>query len=110
MPTIPFTHLMTTEFEVLKKTSARSGAVVEETWASDGSKYFGRYDPLPATLALLNDKQTYLQESNFYCSSAVPVEEGDRITFNSVVFDVLSVVEPFDANHHFEILIERTGR
>jgi len=100
-----FTSLMNTMFTVHKKTQTKVGPRMKDSW-TDSQQYFGRYDPSVATLTFLNSKTTYVKQNNFFCGAAVDVVEGDRLSFQNRTFDVISVVNPFNANHHLEILIE----
>ena len=100
----------TTPFTLSVRTETKTTGRVAITYVPDSTTYMGRFDPDNKSRAYLNDKLSFVGGNSFFCASACPVEEGDRINFNAQDYEVLSVVNPFSKSHHLELIIDKVGR
>ena len=104
-----FDSLMTQSFSLYEKTQSTEKGKVIDQWDFLGT-YNGRFDPMPKTLVFQNGKQSWVQASNFFCRSNVPIKESERVEIDGVMYDVLSVSDVFSAGHHKECVLERVNR
>ena len=99
--------ILNKKFVVLKKTESQDRGRLTTTYTASQTQYLGRHDPLDGEMVFNNGRKEWHRVDDFFCESFVPVEDGDRLKFGDVEYDVHSVVNVHDIGHHLELKIER---
>ncbi len=56
---------------------------------------------------LANQKNTNEDRVRFYCAYDADIQTDDRLTIDSIIYRVISAVNPMERDHHLEVELER---
>lgn len=97
------TDYMQTPFTLYSISEAQVGGRLQRTYTEDSTEYYCAIFTPSTTVTVSQGKRQFIIEKNLYCEADVPVKTGDYVEIMGVNFDVISINNTNNLNHHLVI-------